>query len=326
MLASDGVWEFLTNQTVTDMILKFDDPLEACHAVVAEAYRLWLQFEVRTDDITMFLAFFDHDEPAPGAALDSELTTNRSEDSPSVSSAALLPEPAIRPVRRGVSKEKRLAMALGASNSASADDEEGFFEPVVVPKTDVELAKIQKAVRANFLFQHLNAAQSQQILDAMVKTEAAAGEVVIAQGTRGDHFYIVDSGEYAVTVAAGESRPPVEVMRYSTSGGLNPCFGELAILHSKPRAATVTCVAPGTLWAIDRRSFRAVLMRSSSQQLTRALRSVGILKSLSVNQIQRLEDVLTEVAYADGDYVVREGDTTDTFYVIVRGTVSGTDT
>jgi cGMP-dependent protein kinase len=45
-LASDGVWEFLTNQTVTDMILKFDDPLEACRAVVAEAYRLWLQNEV----------------------------------------------------------------------------------------------------------------------------------------------------------------------------------------------------------------------------------------------------------------------------------------
>lgn len=46
VLASDGVWEFLTNQTVTDMILKFDDPLEACRAVVAEAYRLWLQNEV----------------------------------------------------------------------------------------------------------------------------------------------------------------------------------------------------------------------------------------------------------------------------------------
>lgn len=57
--ASDGVWEFLTNQSVADMILKFTDPLDACRAVVAESYRLWLQYEVRTDDITMILAFID---------------------------------------------------------------------------------------------------------------------------------------------------------------------------------------------------------------------------------------------------------------------------
>ena len=41
------------------MILKFTDPLDACRAVVAESYRLWLQYEVRTDDITMILAFID---------------------------------------------------------------------------------------------------------------------------------------------------------------------------------------------------------------------------------------------------------------------------
>ena len=52
------------------MVLKFDDPLEACRAVVAESYRLWLQYEVRTDDITMIMAFLDWDEagPDPGAA------------------------------------------------------------------------------------------------------------------------------------------------------------------------------------------------------------------------------------------------------------------
>lgn len=59
VLASDGVWEFLTNQSVADMILKFTDPLDACRAVVAESYRLWLQYEVRTDDITIILAFID---------------------------------------------------------------------------------------------------------------------------------------------------------------------------------------------------------------------------------------------------------------------------
>lgn len=34
-------------------VSKFDDPQEACLSVVAESYRLWLQHETRTDDITM---------------------------------------------------------------------------------------------------------------------------------------------------------------------------------------------------------------------------------------------------------------------------------
>jgi hypothetical protein len=53
VLASDGVFEFLTSQTVGDIVARFYDPTEACRAVVAEAYRMWLVFETRTDDITI---------------------------------------------------------------------------------------------------------------------------------------------------------------------------------------------------------------------------------------------------------------------------------
>lgn len=58
VLASDGVWEFLPSQSVVDMVSKFDDPQEAALSVVAESYRLWLQHETRTDDITMVVIQF----------------------------------------------------------------------------------------------------------------------------------------------------------------------------------------------------------------------------------------------------------------------------
>jgi len=58
------VFEFLTSQAVSDMVGKFDDPLDACRAVVQESYRLWLQYEVRTDDITMIAIYLgDYDFP-----------------------------------------------------------------------------------------------------------------------------------------------------------------------------------------------------------------------------------------------------------------------
>ena len=55
-VCSDGVWEFLTPQAVCDLIGTagdpVDDPLGAARAVVAAAFRYWMQYDVRSDDIT----------------------------------------------------------------------------------------------------------------------------------------------------------------------------------------------------------------------------------------------------------------------------------
>ena len=59
IIASDGVWEFLTNQTVLNMVAAYKSPLKACKAVVNEAYKLWLQYDVRTDDITMIAIYLE---------------------------------------------------------------------------------------------------------------------------------------------------------------------------------------------------------------------------------------------------------------------------
>ncbi|XP_024536728.1 probable protein phosphatase 2C 35 isoform X2 [Selaginella moellendorffii] len=59
VLASDGVFEFLSSQDVVDMVAKHKDPRDACAAIVAESYRLWLQYETRTDDITIIVVNID---------------------------------------------------------------------------------------------------------------------------------------------------------------------------------------------------------------------------------------------------------------------------
>lgn len=59
VVASDGVFEFITSQSVIDMIAKFTDPIEAAKYVVSEAYRLWLTYDDRTDDITIIIIYFE---------------------------------------------------------------------------------------------------------------------------------------------------------------------------------------------------------------------------------------------------------------------------
>lgn len=57
IIATDGVWEFLTNKAVVEMVSQYSDPAEACHAVVAMSYKLWLEREERSDDITMIVIY-----------------------------------------------------------------------------------------------------------------------------------------------------------------------------------------------------------------------------------------------------------------------------
>ncbi|KAF7837199.1 putative protein phosphatase 2C 35 isoform X1 [Senna tora] len=55
VVASDGVFEFLSSQTVVNMAASYTDPRDACAAIAGESYKLWLDHENRTDDITIII-------------------------------------------------------------------------------------------------------------------------------------------------------------------------------------------------------------------------------------------------------------------------------
>ena len=61
ILASDGIWEFLTNEQVKDIIMPFyqkNDPQSACETLIKESTKLWQSEDVVVDDITIILLFF----------------------------------------------------------------------------------------------------------------------------------------------------------------------------------------------------------------------------------------------------------------------------
>ncbi len=63
--ASDGLWEFMSNQEVIDMIVACgDDPRKAVDALAAEAGNRWMAHESVIDDTTIIVAFLDVPPPA----------------------------------------------------------------------------------------------------------------------------------------------------------------------------------------------------------------------------------------------------------------------
>ena len=59
VIATDGVWEFLTSQEVIDICVSCKTPKEACYKIVAESYKRWYEREERIDDIACCVLYFD---------------------------------------------------------------------------------------------------------------------------------------------------------------------------------------------------------------------------------------------------------------------------
>ena len=61
ILASDGIWEFLSNENVKDIVMPFyqnNDPNGACQSLIKESTKLWESEDIVVDDITIIVLFF----------------------------------------------------------------------------------------------------------------------------------------------------------------------------------------------------------------------------------------------------------------------------
>ena len=72
ILASDGVFEFISSEKAVEIVSRCKDPREAVKALVSTAYKAWLQRETRTDDISVVVLFFEYGDA--GVAADTNTT------------------------------------------------------------------------------------------------------------------------------------------------------------------------------------------------------------------------------------------------------------
>jgi cAMP-dependent protein kinase regulator len=87
-------------------------------------------------------------------------------------------------------------------------------------------------------------------------------------------------------------------------------FGELALLHDAPRAATIVATSPLSGYSIDALTFKCLLM-GKSQQDTREgvefLSAIKLLSPLDEAQKRELAATATERRFDDGANIICEG-------------------
>ncbi|XP_012450475.1 protein phosphatase 2C and cyclic nucleotide-binding/kinase domain-containing protein isoform X1 [Gossypium raimondii] len=322
VLASDGVFEFLSSQTVVDMVAKYKDPRDACAAIVAESYRLWLQYETRTDDITVIVVHISglsgvNCETAKPATILRPPVPQVLEATGSESPSTFSWSSRNHRARHDLSRAR-----LRAIESSLENGQVWVPPPPSHRKTWEEEAHIERALHDHFLFRKLTDSQCHVLLDCMQRVEVQPGDIVIKQGGEGDCFYVVGSGEFEVLATQEDKNGEVpRVLQKYTAEKLSS-FGELALMYNKPLQASVRAVTNGTLWALKREDFRGILMSEFSNLLSlKLLRSVDLLSRLTILQLSHVADSLSEISFSNGQALVNRNECLSALYIIQKGQV-----
>mmetsp|Transcript_15517 Transcript_15517/g.29628 ORF Transcript_15517/g.29628 Transcript_15517/m.29628 type:complete len:846 (+) Transcript_15517:321-2858(+) len=349
ILASDGVYEFLTNQSVIDICAKFGDPLEACRAVVAEAYELWLQYELRTDDITIICIFIDevrmnydrrsslghipvhHNQSRSGGMDGANDSGLNADDDDSVDNVALTAE-GLKPVRKKVSKEKSKEIAKlkeQAKNMKTNPEDVNFdWKKFATEKTEEEKKGIAEAIKASVMFRSINDQQREMIFSCMESVPVKEGTWVIKQGSVGDRFYIIDEGNFEVRIlpdgeedTTGEGGNTVHVYQGSRKMNAHPSFGELALMYSAPRSASIVAQTDGHLWALHRAAFRQILIQAQDDRkdLKKVLGEIPYFQYMDSDGINKLAAIMDEVTFGRGECICDQGRPGKNLYVVRSG-------
>ena len=114
------------------------------------------------------------------------------------------------------------------------------------------------------LFRALPGEDLAQIAEIAAEVPVSAGDLVFSEGELGDSLYIVVEGR--VRIFRGD--------KVITEMGERAVFGEMSVLDSDPRSASVAAVKESLLLKIGREEFKEILVE-------RPEISLGIMKVLS---------------------------------------------
>lgn len=192
------------------------------------------------------------------------------------------------------------------------------YRPPVHSKTRGESSFIFDGLQKNFVFENLSKDDLRPLVSAFEKVNVPKNDIIIQQGDEGDWFYIILKGSVSFIVdekAVGKAK----------SGN---SFGELALLYTCPRAATVQALEQTVLFRVDQTAFRYILQnqtRKGARDKVDLLLKIPFLRDLPDEDVEQLTAVMTPYRFKEGDYLMHKGAVADNFYIVQEGTLVATN-
>ena len=226
----------------------------------------------------------------------------------------------IRKAQEGRARVSVSAEAYGLYNKKQS------FVPKIIPKNEDQMNRIKGKIISSFIFSSLEKKDLEVVINAMEEKKFKLNENVITQGEDGDCLYIVETGILKCFKTFNPESTPKYLRDYESGDS----FGELALLYNCPRAATIVCSSDECiLWSLDRETFNHIVKDAAQKKREKYenfLKNVDILSTIDSYELGQICDSLKEGIYKKDDYIIREGELGDVFYIIEEGKCIATKT
>ncbi len=101
-------------------------------------------------------------------------------------------------------------------------------------------------------------------------------------------------------------------------------FGELALMYNMPRAATIIAQTTGKLWALDRLTFKRIVLKAAFEKrkmYEQLLENMPLFKTLNAYERLNVADALFSRSFANGEAIIKQGDQAQCMYFVETGQV-----
>ena len=215
-------------------------------------------------------------------------------------------------------------------NSVSAEvygifNKKKVFVPKKIPKTPEQINRIKGKIISSFIFSSLDKNEIEIVINAMEEKKFKIDEKVITQGEDGDCLYIVETGSLSCFKVLDNNEN-----KFLCNYGPGDAFGELALLYNCPRAASIICSSDECiLWALDRETFNQIVKTAAQNKrdkYEKFLKKVDILSTIDTYELGKICDSLKAGVFKKDDYIIKEGEMGDVFYILEEGKCIATKT
>lgn len=149
-------------------------------------------------------------------------------------------------------------------------------------------------------------------INCMYKQEIEPNQILIEKGHKGTHLYISIFGTYTVILSENDSFIFDDVR----------VFGEISVLYSARRLATVTAVSNGSVWVLDCPTFKRLTVKSAMKQqeeMVSFLMNVPTLNTITKIKLYQVANLLKPEFFRSSEVIVRQCENGDKFYIIRAG-------
>lgn len=177
-------------------------------------------------------------------------------------------------------------------------------------------------------FSRLSDEALKAMADKLTAGEAAAGTEIIREGESADSFYIISKGEVEIS-----KKTALGLKSVLSVAGEGTGIGEMALLTSLQRTATVTAITDINFYKLKKQDFNEIVRNDSTffsmlEEKAKDHSNANRFKALQPfallppEKMAAIGSKLIERTFARGENIITQGEAGDIYYIIRSGSVS----